>query len=244
MEIPKLLWQTWKTKTVPDKWIESPQSVGQHLPDWEYRLTTDEENLAFVEKEFPELLELYRSFPREIYRVDMIRYLYLYRFGGVYIDLDIKLKRPLTDLFSSGGDLYLTSTPNLNGLTNSFMASTPGNPFWMRCIEEIKRRVREKPFYIFGDLQVLWTTGPGMITTVAREYDRPYSVIPYRLGHPCTICDHYHDRPCSGEESYIEELQGGSWSGGGAVVLHTVVCRWKALLLLLVFIIFLLLMVK
>lgn len=242
MGIPKIIWQTWKTHQVPDKWKASPESIRHHCPDWSYRLMSDLQNLEFVQQEFPEYLSLYRSFDREIYRVDLVRYLLLYRYGGVYMDLDLKLKRPLDQLFKGHHDLYLVRTPNLHGYTNAFMASRPGCPFWLRCIEEIQRRSQNRPWYILGDLRVLWTTGPGMITRVAQDYNRPFVTIPYLLGHPCSICDHYLNRPCSSEESWVEELPGSSWTGMASHLFRTAVCRWDyivpiliVLLLLLIF---------
>lgn len=115
MGIPKIIWQTWKTHQVPEKWSQSPESIRLTAPDWDYHLTDDQENLEFVQREFPEYLPLYLSFDREIYRVDIIRYLRLYRHGGVYMDLDIKLKRPLDELFKTDADLFLVKTPNLGG---------------------------------------------------------------------------------------------------------------------------------
>ena len=240
MGIPKLIWQTWKTHQVPEKWRASPESIRRHCPDWSYRLTHDQENLDFVQNEFPEYLSLYRSFDREIYRVDMVRYLLLYRYGGVYMDLDLKLTRPLDQLFRTNADLYLVRTPNLNGYTNSFMASKPRCEFWLKCIEKIAHRWKNRPWYILSDLKVIWTTGPDMITEVAREYTRPFVTIPYRLGHPCTICDHYLNRPCTMDASYMEELPGSSWTGAVSGLFHLIVCRWDLVVVLLLLLLLLL----
>lgn len=225
MRVPKRIWQTWKTHTVPDHWKASPESIRQQCPNWKYTLMDDRDNLRFVREEFPEYLELYESFDREIYRADMIRYLLLYKYGGVYMDLDIKLTRPLEDLFQNEGELYLVQTPNWSGYTNSFMASVPNCLFWIHCVEKIAERAANTPWYIRGDLKVLWTTGPSMVSSVVKEYDRPYVTIPYKLAHPCSICDHYFNRPCSDEHSYIEELEGSSWSNSSEWF-HFLVCRW------------------
>lgn len=225
MGIPKFVWQTWKTHTVPEKWAESPASIKALCPDFDYRLFDDRDNLEFVEREFPQYLDLYRSFDREIYRADMIRYLRLYKWGGVYMDLDLKLRRPLKEIFNRDCDLYLVRTPNGGGYTNSFMASKPQCPFWLRCIEEIRYRVNHKPWWIQGDWKVIWTTGPGMITKVATEYDRPFINVPYKLGHPCSVCDHHFGEAQPFPESWVEELEGSSWTGSGVRLIHTMYCQ-------------------
>lgn len=236
MQVPKIVWQTWKTREVPDKWKPSQQAIKIFCSDWEYVLTTDEDNRNFVIARFPEYLALYDSFEKEIYRADMIRYMYLYTYGGVYLDLDLQLVKSLDDLLEYG-DLFLVKTPNFGGYTNAFMASAPGNVFWLRCLEEIERRSVNKPFYIQGDLKVLYTTGPSMITKVVSEYNRPFVTIPYKLGHPCSVCDTY-DGVCEDEDSYVLELEGSSWSTS-AKLMHFLYCRWKLILVIIVLIILL-----
>lgn len=213
MPIPRLLWQTYKTHTVPQKWKTSPISLMQHHPAWEYNLTDDEENRMFVKENYPEHLLLYDRLWKElkpIASVDMVRYLLLHKHGGVYLDLDYRAVKPFDSLFASNASLYLVRTPNLGGYTNSFMASAPGCDFWMQCIAEIKKRIDNAPWYIRGDVRILWTTGPGMITSVANEYTQPFMTLPYKLAHPCSICDHYNGTICTSEESYVEEFEGSS----------------------------------
>ena len=42
------------------------------------------------------------------------------------------------------------------------------------------------------------------------------------------------------EESYIEELKGGSWTGAGSTALHTLVCQWDLILALFILILLIL----
>ena len=50
--IPKIIWQTWKTKNVPDVWKSSPESWIKYHSDWQYFLMSDEDNRKFVETYF------------------------------------------------------------------------------------------------------------------------------------------------------------------------------------------------
>lgn len=81
-------------------------------PDWEFKLWTDEENLQLVEMHYPELLDLYKGYNQKIKQIDMVRILYLHKFGGVYMDLDIACLRPFGSVF----DLY----PNRFVVVNQF----------------------------------------------------------------------------------------------------------------------------
>ena len=238
--IPKNIWQTYKTHIIPDKWISSPESIKRLHPTWNYYLTDDQENLTFIQTYYPQYLQLYNRLGKEIKKicqVDMVRILYVHKYGGVYLDLDYEVLKPLDDLFIFNSDLYLFQTSNMGGFTNSFFGSRPNCPFWIQCIEEIKYRLDHKPWYIFGDVRVLWTTGPGMLTDVANEYNKPFVTIPYKLGHPCNICDHYLNRVCTNEDSYVKELEGSSWTNPTTQLFYFVVCCWKELLIILFLII-------
>ena len=87
--IPATIHQTWKTADVPARFAASAESWRTLHPAWEYRLWTDESLEAFVHETYPEMWDLYRRYPEQIYRVDAARYMLLHHFGGVYADLDI-----------------------------------------------------------------------------------------------------------------------------------------------------------
>ena len=48
MEIPKIIFQTWKTYDVPDNWKYGQKTVKEKNKDWKYVLLSDEDNLRIV----------------------------------------------------------------------------------------------------------------------------------------------------------------------------------------------------
>ena len=72
----------------------------------------------------------------EIQRSNIIRYLVLYKMGGMYMDLDVKCKVPL-DFFTTVDWVSPPAMPM--GINNAFMATTPGHPFLKHVIKNIKR---------------------------------------------------------------------------------------------------------
>lgn len=72
----------------------------------------------------------------EIQRSNVIRYLVLYKMGGMYMDLDIKCKVPL-DFFTTVDWVSPPGVPT--GINNAFMAAAPGHPFLKHTIDNIKR---------------------------------------------------------------------------------------------------------
>lgn len=47
--VPKIIHQTWKEETVPEKWRAAQKSCRDLHPDYEYRLWTDSQALDFIE---------------------------------------------------------------------------------------------------------------------------------------------------------------------------------------------------
>src|SRR5438105_1805382 len=80
MSIPKRIHHTWKSDEIPYHLAYYYRSWQKHHPDWEFFRWTDTTLADFVEREYPERLEPYRSFSRQIDRVNAARYLILKKY--------------------------------------------------------------------------------------------------------------------------------------------------------------------
>ena len=70
--------------------------LRRHLPPrWRVVLWNRRHAEDLVESRFPELVQIYRGFPRPVQRADLLRYLLLYEYGGFYADLDVLCVRGL-----------------------------------------------------------------------------------------------------------------------------------------------------
>lgn len=232
--IPKILMQTWKTHNVPEHWESSPASVKRLMPDWKYVLLSDKDNRNFIKKYFPDYLKVYDNLEYPIMRADLIRYAFLYIYGGVYMDLDIELTKPIDDLFEEDADIYVVESGNCSVYTNSFLASKPKCKFWLECLEEIKKPY---PYWAYGKhLRVMTKTGPLMLTRVINEnkYDYYIRSIPKKLVMPCSVCD---IKPCTKPGAYTKTLEGSSWCGWDSYIYTTCLCNWKLILIILIILI-------
>lgn len=236
--IPKIIFQTWKTSQVPDKWKTSPESIKKYMPSWKYVLMTDKDNRNFVKDNFPDFLPFYDKFEYPIQRADAIRYCLLYKHGGIYIDLDMELQYPLDELFTVYKGIYLVSSSNVGScLTNSFMASIPGHPLWLDCIEQMKKPL---PSWCVGKhWKVMRSTGPMMIDKVVKENNYEYMALPGSLILPCSVCDEFCQES---KKAYIKPLQGQSWIGMDTSIYNFFMCNWKTVAVIF-FIIFLTLLI-
>ena len=173
--IPKIIHQTWRDQNilVPKEW---PESWKHKNSGWEYKLWTDEDLLALVQAHYPNLEELYLSYPNPVQRADLGRYLILHHCGGIYADLDTECISSLDEL-EDETRVILAEEPiehryhsdalgMAHMIFNGVMASPKAHPFWLHLIDTL-RRCRTASAY------VLESTGPLVLTgAVASFKDR------------------------------------------------------------------------
>lgn len=182
--IPQIIHQTWKTEDVPYKYREFQKSWIDHHPNWEYKFWTDKDNLTLISDQYPWLLSTYESFPYSIQRVDVARILYLHAYGGIYADLDLECLKPTGALLKDHAVVLGRECKGMGTyirehdyVSNSFMASVPGHPFWEDLLHEILRctrpRYRLEPVLFY----VLSTTGPRMLDKVVTRYSQSDMIV-------------------------------------------------------------------
>jgi hypothetical protein len=64
------------------KWTEVRQSCLDMHPDWDAHLWTDETADKLVAEHFPEFYEMWTTYRYPIQKIDALRYMVLYRYGG------------------------------------------------------------------------------------------------------------------------------------------------------------------
>ena len=176
--IPKIIHQTWKNDDIPEEYISYQQRVKELHPDWEYKLWTDENNLEFVSEYFPSFYQTYIDFPKNIMRADVIRYLIMYKIGGLYLDLDYEMLKPF-DILEY--DLVLPFNRNIdfgdkfNAIGNCIFASNSGHEFWELAIKDLQsiknyenyfKSLSDKPYITKQTTLIEAITGPAFLTRV------------------------------------------------------------------------------
>lgn len=145
---PKIIFQTWKTHTLPKQFAYWSETWKKHN-DYKYILWDDIENRAFVAANFDWFLPTYDGYDAGIKRADAIRYMFLYKFGGIYADLDFECLKPFDELLDvyKSYDIILGSMESdlsswhlSNNIPNAIMISKPGCTFWLKVLKEMERR--------------------------------------------------------------------------------------------------------
>jgi len=226
--IPKIIFQTWKTREIPDKWKEGQRSIIQMNPKWIYVLITDEDAEQIVRENFPHVLTKFKAFKHDISRADAIRYMILYLYGGIYLDMDYKALKSF-DGISLPDEKDVGIVPSFNTfnafglhLSNSFMISRPGASFMLDCIDEIMKPAN--PYWsISKHIEVMNVAGPNMVQRVHKRTPGKVKVL-RDIVVPCNICA--IDKGCPIDKNYyLWPLQGGSWHSWDTAIGNLVYCH-------------------
>jgi len=184
--IPKIVHQIYwnfkvKNGEMPDEWKKLSIKC-QNLykkNNWEYFLWDKKQGYELVRKNFPELRKLW-LFATNIEKVDILRYVIMYIYGGMYLDLDtdcIKIYKPLENY-----NIILGSTAcsenfflkHIYSINNNILLSTPNNLFWKHILDRIKNYHISDIFPKF--IRISMYTGPYCLQTVYNNYPDKKSI--------------------------------------------------------------------
>jgi mannosyltransferase OCH1-like enzyme len=141
--IPKIIHHTAprdKTKWGP-LWSVCLDSWYEHFPTDQYThiFWTDEDLNDLAHNDFAPYWDLYSSFPFDIMKVDIARYMMLYKFGGLYVDMDYYCYKNFHSTISHVDLVMVQALGHDEVVQNAMMGSKPKHPFWLDCLEETKR---------------------------------------------------------------------------------------------------------
>lgn len=142
-ELPMFLHQTWKSELMKQDYMNSFDNWSKLHPGFLHVLWTDEDNDLLVSTWFPQYLASYKWLPIIIQKTDFVRLMYLYRYGGIYADMDYVAYQALPPLLPQlCGFMAVQSPFSLNeNLQNSLMISSPGHPLVFEALEIINQTV-------------------------------------------------------------------------------------------------------
>jgi mannosyltransferase OCH1-like enzyme len=212
------------THEFPEKYKKYQQTWLDNNPDWLYVLWDDNMSNQMVEKHFPKLWKVYSKYPTGVQRCDAFRYCLLYRYGGLYVDMDTKCLKPITPLFSSGPwskksliFFEASNAPSFYKLkTGNFaMYSLPGNEFWEKLMKEIINYGTGK-WYIPFSLSVINSAGPGMLEWTLEKYNPDIGIIPEKL-FPTRIFGSKVEMKNITKEAYAYHFSDVGWRPPGVI---------------------------
>lgn len=98
--IPKIIWQTYKDdfKNIPVQAQKCAATWKKQNRGYKYNYLNDKEAAAIILKDFgQDWHDLFINVPIGVVRGDIFRYLMIYKYGGVYSDIDTTCQIPITE---------------------------------------------------------------------------------------------------------------------------------------------------
>jgi mannosyltransferase OCH1-like enzyme len=193
MSIPKIIYQTVNDlNNLKPELIRNRKAIAEMNPQWQMNLYSDEDVLDFIKNEFDsEILQYYMKINPKYgaARADFFRYLIVYKYGGLYLDIKSTTTKSL-DLVIGDSDEFITSTwpASIEGVDTSqwgrhdnlenteyqnwFILSSAGSKILEEVISTVCRNIDQyDPFRQgVGRLAVLETTGPIAYSRVLHKY--------------------------------------------------------------------------
>ena len=140
---------------------------------YSYKMWNLKSCVNLIHRHFPKYLPLWKAFTLPIQRADFIRYLILYKYGGIYVDCDIHPLRSLDKLFQKDY-FFVTWHDDKNKLPyNAVMGSQKGEELFLEIAAECQINFYEKikdPIYkTWKGRFVFQTTGHRMLDRVLKR---------------------------------------------------------------------------
>ncbi len=145
--IPKVVYQTWSTRDFPPAIQEKRQQMMDLNPEYTFVLYTDEEMDAFVNETFPgEIADCYNRLNIIVAKADFWRYLILYKYGGIYLDIDSSIDRPLSELIQENTQAIISAEQNAFKFVQWALIFQQGHPILERTIQFVVENIQRNLF--------------------------------------------------------------------------------------------------
>lgn len=145
--IEKNIIQVYKKKELIPEYIIN--NIKDKNEEWQYHFFDDEEMIKYLEDNYgEEFVKKYNSFNRREHKEDLFKLCWLYKNGGVFVDLDIDLILPLNDIIENVKNNFAILLKNYlsnlliiekGSLVNSLIVVNKGNLKIKKCIENIMK---------------------------------------------------------------------------------------------------------
>jgi mannosyltransferase OCH1-like enzyme len=136
--IPKIIWQTYKSKELPINALDCVQSWIKINPDYEWIYFDDEKCERFISDHFsPEFVSMYQSLPYGVMKADAWRIAIIYVYGGIYADLDTECIQPIKNWTENKNLVVSVEPPNEINIVNFCFAAVAKHSALYYCLENL-----------------------------------------------------------------------------------------------------------
>ena len=148
-QIPNVIIQTYSDKSkIPNKVFAN---IKKFAPNYSHIVYDDEECYSFLLNEFGhETANVFKNLKKGPHKADLFRYCYLYRNGGIYLDVKTELIKPINSIFTSKSRNYTVLSKNKGQIYQGIIACASNNPILKELINYIINNSKEiKDYHVF-----------------------------------------------------------------------------------------------
>jgi len=147
--IPKNIFQSLKTKYENLHPILKARidAIKSNNPEYKYQLYDDNDIDEFVNTYYPgEIADCYNKLNIIVAKVDFWRYLVLYKYGGVYLDFDSGIEKPLNELITENDTAIITAEGNPGVYVQWGLIFSAGHPILKKVIDITVDNIKNKRY--------------------------------------------------------------------------------------------------
>lgn len=170
MSIPKTIWQTYKDpyEKLQPYMIDVINTWKKINPEYEYNYMDDKQASDFVLKEYgQEWYDIFINLPVGVMRGDIWRYLVIYKYGGIYTDLDTRCLKPIDTWLKDEYEMIICPENDIHFCQWTF-AAVAGHPALEAVINKVKSRLLNQGEFSPDFVHI--HTGPGVWTEGIQEF--------------------------------------------------------------------------
>ena len=171
--IPRQIFQTHKSVKYllsKPKLANAVASWRQHSPGFRYYFFTDAMCDAFMKTHFSGLVyDAYLKLPMAVMKADLWRYCIVYKYGGIYADVDTVCQQNPALLIRDGVQLCCAPEPDCPYYCQWVFAAPPGSPILKAVIDLSVKRIHAQAEFKGQDL-IHYLTGPAVFTDAIDQY--------------------------------------------------------------------------
>ncbi|MDH6254236.1 mannosyltransferase OCH1-like enzyme [Chryseobacterium sp. H1D6B] len=136
MPIPKQIFQTFKSKKLP--WLTQLHiwNMKRKNREYSYHFYDDHDIEKFITDEFPpEYIENYNKLTIGAAKADFFRYAVLYKKGGIYLDIDSAVTKPLKYLINEEDEAVISIERHAGLYVQWALIFNKNHPFLKKTLE-------------------------------------------------------------------------------------------------------------
>lgn len=170
------------------------QIVRLHNPNWKVTVIPNGQPAVKLINKYcgPKYANAYQLLAVPAFQADLLRYCMLWSTGGVWMDDDLVLLRPLADIVPVQMNVEAMLARDLiggcghPGIMNQFMVARPGALIFSRAMDAIVNTTKRRRRYFHNRRLALHFTGPALLWDLIQNTS---SAVPWRVGQSSAFHD-------------------------------------------------------